>query len=114
MADVLAAIVARKHGDIAARLAAIDPAAAVATQRSLRAALARPGARFVMEVKRASPSGHVARHSLEAAVTAYAPVADAISVLTDTPWTSAVAFYRACGFDEVGRDDTDTHFAMPL
>ena len=86
MADVLASIVARKRTDVAARLAAIDPAAAVPTQRSLRAALARPGARFVMEVKRASPSGHVARHSLEAAVTAYAPVADAISVLTDTPY----------------------------
>lgn len=37
-----------------------------------------------------------------------------VSVLTDTPWTSAVALYRACGFDEVGQDDTDTHFAMPL
>ena len=37
-----------------------------------------------------------------------------VIVLTDTPWTSAVALYRSCGFDEVGRDDTDTHFAMLL
>ena len=36
-----------------------------------------------MEVKRASPSGHRSAVSVEAAVAAYAPVADAISVLTD-------------------------------
>jgi indole-3-glycerol phosphate synthase/phosphoribosylanthranilate isomerase len=86
MADVLAAIVERKRSDIAARLAGIEPAAATPTTRSLRAALARPGARFIMEVKRASPSGHRGRHDLDAAVAAYAPVADAISVLTDTPF----------------------------
>jgi ribosomal protein S18 acetylase RimI-like enzyme len=37
-----------------------------------------------------------------------------VSVLTDTPWTSAVELYRSCGFTEVRRDATDTHFAMPL
>ncbi len=37
-----------------------------------------------------------------------------IVVLTDTPWTSAVELYLACGFSEVDRDDTDTHFAMAL
>lgn len=37
-----------------------------------------------------------------------------VVVLTDTPWTSAVALYRSCGFDEVGRDCTDTHLAMRL
>jgi indole-3-glycerol phosphate synthase/phosphoribosylanthranilate isomerase len=37
-----------------------------------------------MEVKRASPSGHKSAVSVEAAVAAYAPVADAISVLTDS------------------------------
>lgn len=37
-----------------------------------------------------------------------------VRVLTDTPWTSAVELYRACGFTEIGSDGTDTHFAMPL
>ena len=67
--------------EVAARLS--GPVAAEPTQRSLRAALARPGARFIMEVKRASPSGHRSAVSVEEAVAAYAPVADAISVLTD-------------------------------
>ena len=56
MADVLARIVARKRREVAARLD--GPVPAVPATRSLRAALARPGARFIMEVKRASPSGH--------------------------------------------------------
>jgi indole-3-glycerol phosphate synthase/phosphoribosylanthranilate isomerase len=43
----------------------------------------RPGARFIMEVKKASPSGHRSHVSVERAVGAYAPIADAISVLTD-------------------------------
>jgi len=81
MTDVLARIVARKRGEVAARLN--GPVAAEPTRRSLRAALARPGARFIMEVKRASPSGHVSAVSVEEAIAAYAPVADAISVLTD-------------------------------
>jgi ribosomal protein S18 acetylase RimI-like enzyme len=37
-----------------------------------------------------------------------------VRVLTDTPWTSAVELYRACGFTEVRSDGTDTHFVMPL
>lgn len=37
-----------------------------------------------------------------------------VRVLTDTPWTSAVELYAACGFAEVRRDATDTHFAMSL
>ena len=81
MTDVLARIVARKRGEVAARLN--GPVAAEPTRRSLRAALSRPGARFIMEVKRASPSGHRSAVSVEQAVAAYAPVADAISVLTD-------------------------------
>lgn len=86
MADgVLAAIAERKRSDVAARLdgATFDPAP---TRRSLRDALGRPGARFVMEVKKASPSGHRSRLGVEEAVAAYAPVADAISVLTDAPY----------------------------
>jgi GNAT superfamily N-acetyltransferase len=37
-----------------------------------------------------------------------------VVVLTDTPWTSALALYRSCGFDQVGQDDTDTRFVLPL
>ncbi|WP_187107738.1 bifunctional indole-3-glycerol-phosphate synthase TrpC/phosphoribosylanthranilate isomerase TrpF [Sphingomonas xanthus] len=81
MADVLARIVARKKDEVRQRRVALPPPDP--SRRSLRDALAKPGARFVMEVKRRSPSGHVGRHSLEQAVAAYAPVADAISVLTD-------------------------------
>ena len=81
MADVLARIVERKRVEVAARLR--GPVAAEPTRLSLRAALARPGARFVMEVKRASPSGHRSAVGVEQAVAAYAPIADAISVLTD-------------------------------
>ena len=81
MADVLARIVDRKRREVAARLS--GPVDAEPTTRSLRATLARPGARFVMEVKRASPSGHRSDVTVEQAVLTYAPVADAISVLTD-------------------------------
>jgi indole-3-glycerol phosphate synthase/phosphoribosylanthranilate isomerase len=82
--DVLARIVARKRVEVAARLAGkvFD---AEPTNRSLRAALRQPGARFIMEVKRASPSGHRSAYSVREAVAAYAPVADALSVLTDGP-----------------------------
>ncbi len=37
-----------------------------------------------------------------------------VRVLTDTPWLSAIELYRSCGFEEVGQDDTDTHFSMDL
>lgn len=37
-----------------------------------------------------------------------------ILVLTDTPWTSAVELYRACGFAELGSDGVDTHFELCL
>ena len=84
MADFLAAIVERKRREVDSRLRGqtID---ARPTTRSLRTALAKPGARFIMEVKRASPSGHRSARSVREAVAAYAPVADAISVLTDGP-----------------------------
>lgn len=85
---MLAEILARKRTDIATRLdsACLDRAAP--TTRSLAAALARPGARFVMEVKRASPSFGVLREAADPAAIAraYAGVADAISVLTDGPY----------------------------
>jgi indole-3-glycerol phosphate synthase/phosphoribosylanthranilate isomerase len=89
---VLGEIVARKRADVSARLAGVSladlRARAEPTRRSLRAALARPGARFIMEVKRASPSGGAIRAGADPAAIAraYAPSADAISVLTDTPY----------------------------
>jgi indole-3-glycerol phosphate synthase/phosphoribosylanthranilate isomerase len=84
---VLAEIIHRKRHDVRARLhkATLDPEP---TRRSLRSVLARPGARFIMEVKRRSPSGHRSNVGLAEAVFAYSPVADAISVLTDEPFFS--------------------------
>lgn len=82
---VLGEIAARKRSDVSARLnnASLDPEP---THRSLRAALSQSGARFIMEVKKASPSGHRSSLSVEQAASAYAPIADAISVLTDAPY----------------------------
>ena len=95
MADptgVLGEIVVAKRIDVAARLgdASLGDLAfrAQPTTRSLRAALARPGARFVMEVKRASPSQGRLRADVDPAAVAraYTGAADAISVLTDARW----------------------------
>lgn len=89
---VLGEIVARKRIDVAARLAGIAiedlRGRAEPTRRSLRAALAAPGARFVMEVKRASPTKGIIREGVDPAAIAkaYAGAADAISVLVDTPY----------------------------
>ncbi|NJC04636.1 indole-3-glycerol phosphate synthase/phosphoribosylanthranilate isomerase [Sphingomonas kaistensis] len=83
MADVLGQIIAHKRTEVAARLRGFDPTGIAPTTRSLRAALGRPGARFLMEVKRASPSGHRSPHSVETAIEAYAGVADGVSCLTD-------------------------------
>lgn len=35
-----------------------------------------------------------------------------VRVLTDTPWTSALELYRACGFAEIASDQADTHFVL--
>jgi indole-3-glycerol phosphate synthase/phosphoribosylanthranilate isomerase len=92
IAGVLGEIVARKRVDVAARLAGVTlqdlRARAEPTGRSLRGALAAPGARFVMEVKRASPSKGVLREAVDPAAIAraYRGSADAISVLTDAPY----------------------------
>lgn len=91
-AGILGAIVARKRQDVAARLGNASLADLSAglqpTRRSLAAALARPGARFVMEVKRASPSEGPLRDRADptALARAYAGCADAISVLIDEPF----------------------------
>lgn len=84
---VLGAIVARKRTDVAARLGNSAPDARP-SRRSLAAALARPGARFIMEVKKASPSAGALRPGADPATMAraYAGAASAISVLTDGPY----------------------------
>lgn len=55
------------------------------TRRSLAAALSQPGSRFILEIKKSSPSRGSIRPAADAAGIArgYAPVADAISVLTE-------------------------------
>ena len=54
-------------------------------RRSLAATLAKGGARFILEIKRASPSGGAIRAGADASALArgYAGVADALSVLCD-------------------------------
>ena len=82
MADVLARIVARKRREVAARLG--GPVAAHPTTRSLRAALARPGARFVMEVKRASPSGHRSAVGVQEALVVHGSGLDEVALHGET------------------------------
>ncbi len=88
---LLGEIVARKKSDIAVRLGGVSLESlrgqASATARKLGRALGRRGARFVMEVKKASPSaGRLATVDAAAQARAYAGAADAISVLTDGPY----------------------------
>lgn len=56
--------------------------------RSLAYALSKPRAGFILECKKASPSRGLIREdfNIEALARAYAPYADAISVLTDEPF----------------------------
>ena len=88
-AGVLGQIASDKRSELAERFAAVSidalRADAVPTQRSLAAVLAKPGARFVLEIKKASPSGGAIRPNADPAEIArgYAGVADALSVLTD-------------------------------
>ena len=58
------------------------------TKRSLKAALAKPGARFILEIKKASPSQGAIRAGADPAQLArgYAGVADALSVLCDAEY----------------------------
>ncbi len=58
------------------------------TARSLASAMARDGARFILEIKKASPSGGTIRPHADVARIArgYAGVADALSVLCDGPF----------------------------
>lgn len=89
---ILGDIVRRKRADVAARLGTArlaDMAAALEpSRRSLADALSRRGGRFIMEVKRASPSRGTIRPKCDPASIArgWAGTADAMSVLTDEPF----------------------------
>lgn len=82
----LGEIIAHKRVEVAERLAGVDLAAARPTTRSLVAAMGQPGARFIFEYKRRSPSEGMLSESLEPGVVAraYTGVADGMSVLTDS------------------------------
>lgn len=86
---ILGDIAAAKRAELSGRFdgVSIDALRAQAsrTDRSLAAAIARPGARFILEIKKASPSGGAIRADADVPALAhgYAGVADALSVLTD-------------------------------
>ena len=88
-AGVLGQIAAAKRTELAARYDGVSlealRARAQPTRRSLTAVLARKGARFILEIKRASPSEGAIRQDVDPAALArgYAGVADALSVLCD-------------------------------
>lgn len=87
----LGEIVARKKIDVAARFGSATfcdiGARAGRAERSLSQALAKPGARFIMEVKKASPSaGEIAKVDPAVQAAAYAGAASVVSVLTDGPF----------------------------
>jgi indole-3-glycerol phosphate synthase/phosphoribosylanthranilate isomerase len=89
---VLDEIVARKRVDLAERMRTRPYAdlreMTVPTHRRFGAALKKPGARFILECKKASPSEGLIRKNFNAAeiADAYANFADAVSVLTDEPY----------------------------
>jgi indole-3-glycerol phosphate synthase/phosphoribosylanthranilate isomerase len=89
---VLGEIASAKRSDLARRLDRISldslRARAEPARRSLSAVLAQPGARFILEIKRASPSEGAIRADAEPAALArgYVGVADALSVLCDEPY----------------------------
>jgi indole-3-glycerol phosphate synthase/phosphoribosylanthranilate isomerase len=89
---VLAKIAAAKREELERRFDGISldalRAKAQSTRRSLGNALSKPGARFVLEIKKASPSEGTIRAGADPAALArgYSGVADALSVLCDRPY----------------------------
>ncbi|MDR1977749.1 MAG: bifunctional indole-3-glycerol-phosphate synthase TrpC/phosphoribosylanthranilate isomerase TrpF [Synergistaceae bacterium] len=90
--SVLDEILARKRADVAKRMEDLPydrlRATTEATRRRFGAALKKPGARFILECKKASPSEGLIRKNFDAAeiAGAYKNFADALSVLTDEPY----------------------------
>ncbi|MEO5578875.1 MAG: bifunctional indole-3-glycerol-phosphate synthase TrpC/phosphoribosylanthranilate isomerase TrpF [Sphingomicrobium sp.] len=82
----LGEIIAHKRFEVAERLASADLSTARPTTRCLVAAMGQPGARFIFEYKRRSPSEGMLSDALEPAAVAraYTGVADGMSVLTDS------------------------------
>ena len=86
---VLGKIEAAKRQELVARFDGVSLDAlrskAERTRRSLAAALAQRGARFILEIKKASPSqGAIQSGDPKQLARGYAGVADALSVLTDS------------------------------
>jgi indole-3-glycerol phosphate synthase/phosphoribosylanthranilate isomerase len=88
-AGLLGEIAAAKRAELLARFDGVSldalRARARPTQRSLARAIAEHGARFILEIKKTSPSAGAIRELADPAEIArgYAGVADALSVLTD-------------------------------
>jgi indole-3-glycerol phosphate synthase/phosphoribosylanthranilate isomerase len=90
--SLLDEIVARKRRDVDGRIAktpfAVLEKQAKPTTRRLSRALQKPGLRFILECKKASPSEGLLRTDFDAREVAqsYCGFADAVSVLVDTPY----------------------------
>jgi indole-3-glycerol phosphate synthase/phosphoribosylanthranilate isomerase len=86
---ILRRIASAKREELARRFEGVSldglRAEARPTERSFAAALAQPGARFILEIKKASPSAGAIRAEADPASLArgYSGVADALSVLCD-------------------------------